>query len=111
VLTETSWHVEKHLGSATEATFLTSIAEGELDLVELAPQDIARASELITTYAELRLGFVDASVVALAERLKIGQVATIDRRHFTVVRPQHIDALTLQRRRGSARYAASPRGR
>jgi hypothetical protein len=95
VLTETSWHVEKHLGSAAEAASLTSIADGELEMVELGPADVTRASELIATYADLRLGFVDASVIALVERLKIDQVATIDRRHFTVVRPRHVDALTL----------------
>jgi predicted nucleic acid-binding protein len=42
---------------------------------------------LITTYADLPLGAVDASVVAVAERLRVRQVATLDRRHFSVVRP------------------------
>ena len=37
----------------------------------------------------------DASVIALAERLKLTDVATLDRRHFTVVRPAHVDTLTL----------------
>jgi predicted nucleic acid-binding protein len=38
---------------------------------------------------------VDASVVAVAERLGIGTVATLDRRHFTVVRPRHVDMFEL----------------
>jgi predicted nucleic acid-binding protein len=50
---------------------------------------------LVRRYAELRLGGTDASVVALAERLGVDHVATVDRRHFSVVRPAHVDALTL----------------
>jgi predicted nucleic acid-binding protein len=40
------------------------------------------------------LGATDASVIALAERLGIGTIATLDRRHFTVVRPRHVGAFT-----------------
>jgi hypothetical protein len=47
------------------------------------------------SYEGLPLGTTDASVVALAERLGLTDVATLDRRHFTVVRPRHLDALTL----------------
>ena len=36
-----------------------------------------------------------ASVVTLAEQLEIGEIATLDRRHFSVVRPRHVDAFTL----------------
>jgi predicted nucleic acid-binding protein len=50
---------------------------------------------LVRRYADLPLGAVDASVVAVAERLKITQVATLDRRHFTVVRPEHVPAFEL----------------
>jgi predicted nucleic acid-binding protein len=38
---------------------------------------------------------VDASVIAAAERLRDVTIATLDRRHFTVVRPRHTAALTL----------------
>jgi len=43
----------------------------------------------------LPLGTTDASVTAIAERLGLTDVATLDRRHFTVVRPSHVAALTL----------------
>jgi len=42
-----------------------------------------------------RWGTTDASVAAIAERLRLTGVATLDRRHFTVVRPRHVDALSL----------------
>ena len=52
-------------------------------------------AELVVTYGDLPLGTTDASVIAIAERLKLTEVATLDRRHFTVVRPSNVDALTL----------------
>lgn len=52
-------------------------------------------ADLVQQYADLRLGGTDASLVAIAERLGIERVATFDRRHFSVVRPSHVAALTL----------------
>ena len=57
--------------------------------------DVRRMAELSEQYASLRLGGTDASIVAIAERLAIAQIATMDRRHFGVVRPRHVDAFTL----------------
>ena len=53
------------------------------------------AVEIADTYANLDLGIVDASVIALAERLRVVQVLTLDRRDFSVVRPRHCPALAL----------------
>jgi predicted nucleic acid-binding protein len=57
--------------------------------------DIERAAELESEYLDLDLGFVDASVIAICERLGETQVATLDRRHYSVVRPRHCSHLTL----------------
>jgi predicted nucleic acid-binding protein len=51
--------------------------------------------ELVAQYHDLPLGTVDASVIAAAERLGISDIATVDRRHFSVVRPRHARALAL----------------
>jgi predicted nucleic acid-binding protein len=56
---------------------------------------VAEVCQLVEMYADLPLGAVDASVIAVAERLRISEVATLDRRHFTVVRPNHTSALLL----------------
>ncbi len=63
--------------------------------MELTTADLERISVLVDKYADLPLGTVDASVVAVTERLKLTEVATLDRRHFSVVRPDHIPSLTL----------------
>jgi len=61
----------------------------------LTDADLARMAELTETYVDLPLGGTDASVIAVAERLAFEAVATLDRRHFSVVRPRHVEFLTL----------------
>jgi len=62
---------------------------------QLDAADLVRMAELPAQYADLPLGAVDASVVAVAERLGVITLLTIDRRHFSVVRPRHADAFSL----------------
>jgi predicted nucleic acid-binding protein len=61
----------------------------------LSTEDWQRVRELVTTYADLRLGGTDSSVIALAERRGTSRIATLNRRHFAVVRPRHTDAFEL----------------
>ncbi|MEU6697587.1 PIN domain-containing protein [Pseudonocardia sp. NPDC046786] len=86
----------QHKGSSrAESAFLRSLAAGDFRTVELTSADYARMADLVETYADLPLGRSDASVVALAERLGIAEVATLDHRHFRIVRSRHVDAFTL----------------
>lgn len=57
--------------------------------------DWARIAELTDTYTDLPLGLVDASVITAAERIGVTRIATLDHRHFSVVRPRHIESFTL----------------
>jgi predicted nucleic acid-binding protein len=82
-------------GAAQEALFLSDLSDGLYEPVDLTPQDYARMSDLVAQYNDLPLGTTDASVIALAERLDVIDVATLDRRHFRVVRPAHVASLTL----------------
>jgi len=95
VIAETSWMIESIMGPAAEHLFVTSVADGELGVKDLDANDYRRCAQLIEQYADLGLGLVDASVVAVAERLGITTVATLNRRDFLVVRPRHCEALEL----------------
>lgn len=95
VLGETAFMIERALGAAAEARFLAQLADGDLRLEAVTASDLLRMSQLVATYGDLPLGAVDASVVATAERLGIARVATLDRRHFSVVRPVHVEAFEL----------------
>ena len=65
-------------------------------LVEvLTASDYTRIAELIEHYADFPVGGTDASLIAIAERLGITQIATLDRRHFSAVKPSHCAAFTL----------------
>lgn len=54
-----------------------------------------RAAQLVEQYADFPLGTTDATIVTIAERLEITTIATLDRRHFTAIRPRHIGTFTL----------------
>lgn len=95
VVAEVGYLINREAGPAAESLFLRSLADGDFDLVDLTTADFARMAELVTQYADMPLGTTDASVVALAERLNIVEVATLDHRHFTVIRPMHVTALAL----------------
>jgi predicted nucleic acid-binding protein len=77
------------------AALLADFDRGALELLDLPARWLLRAGELIERYRDLPLGLVDATVIAAAEMLGETKVATLDHRHFTVVRPAHADALTL----------------
>lgn len=95
VIPETAWQIERNLGSASEAAFLRLITGEHLRVIDLTLTDWGRCIDLIDTYADLRLGLVDASVIAVAERLGVTTIATLNHRDFAVVRPVHCDAFEL----------------
>ena len=95
VLPEVSYLLQTRIGPAAEQAFIRAVADGEFITESLEPEDIGRVAELMREYADLPLGFVDATVVAIAERLGARDILTTDRRHFGVIRPQHTKAFEL----------------
>ena len=95
VVVETSFLIERHLGPTAEAAFLRSLVPAGVIVEQLGEDDLARMAELVTTYADMPLGAVDASVVAMAERLGVTTIISLDRRHLSAVRPRHATAFTL----------------
>jgi uncharacterized protein len=75
--------------------FLGDIDNGAYRLHAPSESELVRAAELERQYEDLRLGVVDASIIATCETLGETKLATLDRRHFSVVRPRHCEALTL----------------
>lgn len=95
VITEVTYLLGTRLGVEAEVRFLGDLASGAFAIEPVHPSDWLRIAELVAIYQDLPLGTADASVVACAERLGITEVATVDFRHFTVVRPIHTAAFTL----------------
>ena len=74
---------------------LKDVASGAFRVEDLLPEDYARAAELCEQYADARVGFVDAAVLSVVERLGERKLATLDHRHFGLLRPRHVAALDL----------------
>jgi uncharacterized protein len=95
LITEIGYMLYSRAGSKAEAGFLRDVADGLYELVQVTAADAVRAADLVEQYSDLPLGTADALVVAVAERFRAVNIATLDRRHFSVVRPAHAAAFTL----------------
>jgi predicted nucleic acid-binding protein len=94
-VSEVAYLLGVRLGAQAEIAFAQSIAAGELTVEPVLDTEWSRIAELTEQYGDLPLGMADASVVALAERHNAREIATLDHRHFGVVRPKHVDSFIL----------------
>jgi predicted nucleic acid-binding protein len=86
VIPEVDYLLGERLGQQAQAAFYEGLVDGSLFVADLPQEGYSRILDLNQKYQDLRLGFVDAAVLALAEHLEIGRIATTDRRHFSPVR-------------------------
>ncbi len=90
VLPEVCYLIASRLGHLTMRRFLNQVVtRNDLLLTALTPVDLERVVEILEHYADSRLDFVDATIVAIAERRNITRVLTLDCRDFSIVRPRH----------------------
>jgi uncharacterized protein len=65
---------------------IRDLSRGAFTYAPPSSSTLDRAMEIDRQYAELRLGLVDASIVALAEEVFVHRLVTRDVRHFSSVR-------------------------
>ena len=96
VLPEIAYLLHTRIGPLAEEAFVSAVAGGEFTIepLEVRP-DAERAAALMAVYRDAGFGFVDATIVAMAERLGVTELLTTDRRHFSLVRPKHVRAFML----------------
>ena len=95
VLPELSYMVLSELGYSVLIDFLNSLHKGELVIEHFNLTDIARTAEILEKYADSQVDFVDCAIVAIAERLNIKRILTVDQRHFRMFRPNHCEYFTV----------------
>lgn len=95
VITEAGWLVGERRMPDRIATLLRGLTSSTWHVECLSEQDLERTAEILTAYADSRIDLVDASVMAVAERLRATRIYTLDRRDFSIVRPRHLDAFEL----------------
>ncbi len=95
VIPEACYLLNTYLGCRVEKAFIRSLIEREMVPEHISQADLERSHEILEVYADTNIGFVDASIVAVSERLNIQTILTTDRRHFSLVRPKHCDSYQL----------------
>ena len=95
VLPELAYLVIGNLGYKVWISFLRSISNGELPIISATLQDLNRSAEILEKYQDSKIDFVDSIIMAIAERLEITRILTVDRRDFGLFRPQHCDAFEI----------------
>lgn len=95
VLVEIDYLIQRSLHAGVLVALLKDIVGGAYDVAEVTLADHRRISELCDRYADSDIGYVDAAVFAIVERLNEPKLATLDRRHFSMMRPRHVESLQL----------------
>ena len=95
VIAQTGWLLLDRGGADAQRRFLGAVAAGDISALDLVPSDWRRVFELVSLYSDAALDVVDASTIAMAERLNQTVVATLDERDFRLVRPRHVAAFEL----------------
>ncbi|MCY7346350.1 MAG: PIN domain-containing protein [Pyrinomonadaceae bacterium] len=95
VLPELAYLIRRELNLKALITFLRLVAGGEYELVRTTEKDLERAAEILEQYDDNNIDLVDAVIAAMAERLKIEKILTVDRRHFGAFRPVHCAAFQM----------------
>jgi len=94
-MVEVDYWIHRRLHPGVRLALLDDLDAGAYQVVDLGPEDYRRVRELRAQYADADIGFVDAAVLAVTERLREPKLATLDRRHFGLLRPRHVRALRL----------------
>lgn len=91
VLVEVTYLLLSRRGHKKMKLFIDMLYKSPFKFVCISKQDTQRISQLLDKYSDLELDFVDASITALAERLNIKEILTVDQRDFRVIRPLHCE--------------------
>ncbi len=94
-ITEVAYLVLRDLGVEALAIFLDELSETDFILESPTSEDYRRAAEIIRKYHDANIDFVDAIIAAIAERLNITKILTVDRRHFGMFKPNHCEAFEI----------------
>ena len=95
VLVEVDYWISQRLHPGVLVALLADVESGAYVVADLQPSDYTRVRELCDRYADADIGFVDAAVLAIVERFGESKLATLDRRHFGLLRPRHRDSIDL----------------
>jgi uncharacterized protein len=97
-LPEIDYLVGKRLGEATRIALVRDLSEARYSVEWGDARDLVRARELLERHRPLRMGLVDALVIASAERLRARAIVTLDVRHLGAVKIKGEPSILPERR-------------
>ena len=74
-------------GLSAEVKFIEVLVKVNLQIEIIKFFNLQRINEILHKYQELNIGFVDSYIVAIAERLKVNWLLTLDKKHFSSIVP------------------------
>lgn len=86
ILPEVDYLLGSHVGPQAQEAFLQDLADGAYAVVWGDDADLQEAERLVRKHRSLRMGLVDAVVMAVAARKRATAIATLDLRHFGAVK-------------------------
>ncbi|MDC0833290.1 PIN domain-containing protein [Geitlerinema sp. CS-897] len=95
VFPEVCYLIASRLGHPAMRRFVSRMTSDAVRVESMTTEDLVRVHQILEQYSDTQLDFTDAAIVAIAERLNITRVYTLDRRDFSIVRPNHCDYFEL----------------
>lgn len=95
VIPEACYLLNTFLGQSAETQFVKSLANREITIEHFSTVDLTRCIEVLNKYEDHNIGLVDATLIAISERLKVTKILTTDRKHFSIIKPNHCKLFTL----------------
>jgi uncharacterized protein len=87
VVVEVCQILKYRFGHIYELKFLQEIYKSGFMLETIKFEDHSRIIEILKKYADSNVGYVDSSIVAVAERLGTNKIITLDKKHFNTLIP------------------------
>ncbi|MDZ7836890.1 MAG: PIN domain-containing protein [Actinomycetota bacterium] len=92
---EICYMLNSRFGSYVELQFIQQVADSVFYLEPVSYMDILRIGEILNHYSQMDIGYVDAAIIAIAERLNVNKLITLDKKHFSVVVPKNFEGFDL----------------
>lgn len=95
VLPELAYMTLRDVNRSVFIQFMRTLSRNPSKLALMVNTDFERATDIMEKYADSKIDFVDCAIVAVAERLNISRILTVDRRDFSILRPRHVPAFEI----------------
>lgn len=95
VLAEVAYLIGRDAGIKILVKFLQGLSKSKFNLTSLTNQDLLISANILETYQDSRIDFVDATVMAMAENRNITTILTIDQRDFRLFKPNHCQSFII----------------